>query len=234
MNFLMIQRFIIIAENAKKMKINIFAKIVIKIYVTNAIENEEKHVFIDINEMKEKLNSDFIKSIKDFLNNNIIPIKEINENSINEDFISFEKVIKNNEDILLIIEIISQDYTNFFHLQNIKRILRYINLNYNNKFSHIKYEGYGKLIFIDGKYYIGQFKDNKPNGKGILFYKNGNILYEGDFINGKKEGNGKWIYNDGKYYIGQFKDNLRNGIGKMFLSNGIIIYIGIFINDKPK
>ena len=52
----------------------------------------------------------------------------------------------------------------------------------------------GKYIYEDDKYYIGEFKDNIPNGKGIKYYKNGNIQYEGDFINGKFEGNGKYYY----------------------------------------
>ena len=60
----------------------------------------------------------------------------------------------------------------------------------------------GKYIWEDGKYYIGEFKNNIPNGKGIKYYKNGNILYEGNFINGKFEGKGKYIYEDGAYYIG--------------------------------
>ena len=68
-----------------------------------------------------------------------------------------------------------------------------------------------KYIYDDGKYYIGEIKNNLPNGKGIKYYKNGNILYNGDFINGKFEGNGKFIYESGNYYIGQFK-NGRNRI----------------------
>ena len=57
----------------------------------------------------------------------------------------------------------------------------------------------GKYIWEDNKYYIGEFKNNMPNGKGIKYYSNGNILYEGDFINGKFEGNGKYIFEDGEY-----------------------------------
>ena len=48
-----------------------------------------------------------------------------------------------------------------------------------------KREGNGKYIFEDGEYYIGEFKNNKRNGKGIEYYKNGNIKYEGEFINGE-------------------------------------------------
>ena len=47
----------------------------------------------------------------------------------------------------------------------------------------------GKYIYGDGKYYIGQFKNYIPNGKGIKYYNNENILYNGNFINGKPEGN---------------------------------------------
>ena len=74
-------------------------------------------------------------------------------------------------------------------------------------------EGIGKFIFESGNYYIGQYKDDLRNGKGIEYNKNGNIKYEGDWINDKKEGNGKLIDEDGYYYIGQFKDDLINGKG---------------------
>ena len=39
-----------------------------------------------------------------------------------------------------------------------------------------------KYIYDDDKYYIGEIKNNLPNGKGIKYYKNGNILYDGNFI----------------------------------------------------
>jgi len=90
----------------------------------------------------------------------------------------------------------------------------------------------GKYIWEDDKYYIGEFKNNIPNGKGIEYYSNGNILYEGDFINGKFEGNGKYIWEDGEYCIGQWKNGIRNGKGILYYSNGNIKYEGDFINDK--
>ena len=90
----------------------------------------------------------------------------------------------------------------------------------------------GKYIYGDGKYYIGEFINNIPNGKGIKYYKNGNILYDGDWVNGKPEGNGKVIYEDGIYYIGQFKNGLSHGKGIYYYSNGNIKYDGEFVNDK--
>ena len=89
----------------------------------------------------------------------------------------------------------------------------------------------GKYIYDDGKYYIGEFKNYIPNGKGIKYYKNGNILYDGDFVNGKFEGHGSYILNDNEYYIGQFKNGLKNGKGIEYYSNGDK-YEGDFVNNK--
>ena len=89
-----------------------------------------------------------------------------------------------------------------------------------------------KYIWEEGKYYIGEIKNNLPNGKGIKYYSNGNILYEGDFINGKFEGNGKLIWEDNDFYIGQFKYGLFHGKGIEYYSNEKIKYEGDFINDK--
>ena len=92
----------------------------------------------------------------------------------------------------------------------------------------------GKYIWDDGKYYIGEFKNNIPNGKGIKYYSNGNILYDGYFINGKFEGKGKYIYDDGDYFTGEYKDGLRNGKGIVYFKNGKILFEGEFINDKKE
>ena len=90
----------------------------------------------------------------------------------------------------------------------------------------------GKYIYGDDKYYIGGYKNNIPNGKGIKYYKNGNILYDGDWVNGKPEGNGKFIREDGYYYIGQFKNGLRHGKGIIYYKDGKIMYDGDFVNNE--
>ena len=96
-----------------------------------------------------------------------------------------------------------------------------------------KYEN-GKFIWEDDKYYLGQLINNLPNGKGIIYYSNGNIMYEGDFINGKFEGNGKCIFKNGQYYIGQWKNGLRNGKGILYYKSGNIMYEGDFANDSAE
>ena len=35
----------------------------------------------------------------------------------------------------------------------------------------------GKIKYEDGEYYIGEILNGKPHGKGIKYYKNGNIKY---------------------------------------------------------
>ena len=95
-----------------------------------------------------------------------------------------------------------------------------------------KFEGYGKYIYENGNYYIGKWLNNKMHGKGIEYYKNGNIKYEGDFVNGKYEGDGKYIYEKDYYYIGQFLNDKRHGKGILFYKNGDIKYEGDFVNDK--
>ena len=100
------------------------------------------------------------------------------------------------------------------------------------KFINGKLEGNGKYIWENGQYYIGQWKNGKKHGKGIIYYKDGTIMYEGDFVNDKKEGNGKFIWKNGKYYIGEWKNNKKNGKGKDYFSNGNILYEGDYINGK--
>jgi len=41
---------------------------------------------------------------------------------------------------------------------------------YEGDFINGEIEGNGKYIFENGNYYIGQFKNDLRNGKGILYY----------------------------------------------------------------
>ena len=67
-------------------------------------------------------------------------------------------------------------------------------------------------IYKNGNKYVGDFKDDKMTGKGVLTCKNGD-KYEGDFVNGKMDGEGVLNYADGHKYEGHFKNGKKNGHG---------------------
>jgi hypothetical protein len=71
------------------------------------------------------------------------------------------------------------------------------------------------LIFGNGGYYIGEFNEDKMDGKGILYDKDGKIEYEGSFKEGKKI----IFYENGEYYDGDLVNNIREGNGKYYYCN---------------
>ena len=104
---------------------------------------------------------------------------------------------------------------------------------------------------IDNSTFIGEYKNNIPNGYGVYSRKglklegmswNKNYLndigialwdegdiYEGEFKNNIKEGIGTYRWEDGATYRGYFKNNQLNGYGYMIFANGNS-YLGEF-ND---
>ena len=62
-------------------------------------------------------------------------------------------------------------------------------------------ESTGKYYYENGEYYIGQLRNNIPYGKGILYYKNGDIKYDGDFVKGKRHGLGKYYFDNNHWYV---------------------------------
>jgi hypothetical protein len=58
-----------------------------------------------------------------------------------------------------------------------------------------KKHGKGKLLFEDGAYYDGEFKEDKMNGRGILYYSEGNPAYDGEWCNDQFNGYGI-LYNE--------------------------------------
>jgi len=92
-----------------------------------------------------------------------------------------------------------------------------------NNFVNDRNEVYGKYIYENGEFYIGQWKNGLRNGKGTLHNKIGTIQYEGYRLNDKREGKGIRILDDGSYYKGYYKNNSRNGKGKLYKRDGNII-----------
>ena len=133
----------------------------------------------------------------------------------------------------------NENYGNFIYpiIESLKNELKYDKKKYNNdiyegEYKNEKREGYGKYIWESGNYYIGEWLNDNKHGKGIIYYKNGNIKYEGDFVNGKFEGKGKYIWENGEYYKGEWLNGNKHGKGIIYYKDGNIQYEGDFVNDK--
>jgi len=87
------------------------------------------------------------------------------------------------------------------------------------------------LIYKNGRYYIGQWKNDSRHGYGILYNSNGKIIYEGDWVNNKREGYGKRFWGEGNYYIGQWKNDSRHGKGTVYVK-GSFQYKGDFVEGE--
>jgi len=82
-------------------------------------------------------------------------------------------------------------------------------------------------------YYKGSFINNNLNGKGILFYLDGNKIYEGNFNNNKIEGEGiKYYKNGSKKIEGKF-NSINSCQGFYYSPYNEKIYEGEIINDIP-
>ncbi|XP_023024416.2 uncharacterized protein isoform X2 [Leptinotarsa decemlineata] len=114
----------------------------------------------------------------------------------------------------------------------------------------VQKDGLRHAIFnTAGDKYIGEWRKNKKNGKGVLYTKNYEEIYEGDFKNdlphgygvaaqkipnlnvyeikyrgfwkyGKRDATGVRIFVNGGFFIGNWKDGLRDGYGQMWYTDG--------------
>ena len=83
-----------------------------------------------------------------------------------------------------------------------------------------------KICFPDKSYYEGEINkiNNLPNGKGKLFYFNGEVFF-GNFVDGNKEGEGEYHYKDGTIYIGSWKNDKKMEMEFIFVKK----IIGFFM-----
>ena len=60
---------------------------------------------------------------------------------------------------------------------------------YKGKITNGKPNGFGVLIWFDGRKYVGEFKEGEFHGQGTYTWSDGS-KYEGEFKDGKKHGQG--------------------------------------------
>jgi hypothetical protein len=100
-----------------------------------------------------------------------------------------------------------------------------------------KINGKGILTSPTGSVYEGHWKDNKRHGRGKQTYKkndkNEDVFYEGQWKDNKRHGKGIMKHDDGYIYDGEWKDDKMHGKGKMTSPNGTV-YDGKWIDDKKQ
>lgn len=80
--------------------------------------------------------------------------------------------------------------------------------------------------------YIGQFKGDVREGRGIQVFGDGGY-YEGYFKENHTAKVGRLVFADGDMYLGQLKENSMNGKGVYYKKDGSK-YTGTFVNDAPE
>jgi hypothetical protein len=94
------------------------------------------------------------------------------------------------------------------------------------KSQNVKYHNcFGTYSDSDGNKYVGEFKDDKFNGKGTHTFSNGE-KYVGEFKDDKRNGRGTYTYPDGEKYVGEFKDGKPHGQVTWTRATGV--YVGQF------
>lgn len=116
------------------------------------------------------------------------------------------------------------------------------------KFKGVR-EGKGKFYYQDGGFYDGDWRDNKMEGFGILYYQSNRKAYEGLWVNDQFHGQGM-LFNDKpipfdepfdfnnfddiddfwESYEGHFDCDEKDGKGRLQFSNGEI-FEGVFKRD---
>jgi len=104
--------------------------------------------------------------------------------------------------------------------------------------------GQGKMVWVNGDTYEGEWKNGKIHGQGTMVWVNGHT-YEGEWKNGEMyrdgigciEGNcengyGTVVWDDGNKYIGNFKDGSLHGEGELTFAEDGEIWLGKWKNGK--
>lgn len=91
------------------------------------------------------------------------------------------------------------------------------------------WDGKGTYVYPSGAKYIGQFKNGKIHGKGVLYFSNGD-KYQGDWVDHYRTGRGTLLKAKGGEYTGDFKKNKFDGIGKFIYPTGDI-YVGEWVDN---
>ena len=182
-----------------------------------------------------KRNYSKLQNLYNLYNNNEKLIKELND-LINNDKLS---------------EIFDFSFNNFYNENGEKYIGEMINgykngkgviyydincqeriKGYEGEFKNDQPEGKGAMYWKNGDKYEGDWKKGMSDGKGIYYHNNGD-RYEGDYKKDKLSGKGRYYWNDGYIFEGHWVENNREGKGVYYFNNGNV-FKGEYKNDKEE
>ena len=108
-------------------------------------------------------------------------------------------------------ELIRNDISKLYHQMN----QQFNELKNNNILNNqeIKYNNNHRIK------YIGQVLNGVPEGKGVMYWDNGD-RYNGEWKNDKKEGKGIYYFSDGDKYEGDYKNGEKEGKGIKYYKDG--------------
>lgn len=74
------------------------------------------------------------------------------------------------------------------------------------------------------KFYEGEYKDNKKDGKWVVWYKNGNIWSEGYYKNGLDHGKRTAYHENGeKHFTGKYREGKMVGTWRFYDDTGELV-----------
>ena len=92
---------------------------------------------------------------------------------------------------------------------------------YLGQFKDLSRNGRGAYKFDnDGSVWVGYWKKNMKDIKGIIYDSNGNKVFEGEYKNGMRNGYGVMNFESGEKYEGEYKDDKRCGKGTFYWDDG--------------
>ena len=181
------------------------------------IKDKLNNLLINLKERKEKEIQNFYNEITNLIN--VIDKKpSTNKNNIIEKSIPTNKIniIDKNQTV----EKKNMKYNNgdeYFgecidNLRNGNGIMYYNSnspkLKYDGEWKNDLMDGKGTLYFRNGNKYEGEFRNNTIEGKGKFIYTED--VYEGDYKDCEKEGKGAYFFNDGDVYEGDWKNSAKD------------------------
>jgi len=115
-----------------------------------------------------------------------------------------------------------------------KMLMKYrLRREYTGEWVNDKKEGKGAFFYKNGDRYDGLWVEDLPQGEGRMIYSNGDI-YEGQWHEGKRNGYGSLTKRNGDHYEGQWVNDKREGQGSYYYREKAKMFVGEWVNDTPK